>query len=208
MFTFTDGDLVLIPGLVALLPAAPLAAWIARRGRDRRWTLMALLALGHATAVVAMTVFPIPISGQEFYRQTRGMSGDNVIPFATIADQLANLSFSTIRQLSGNLLLLTPFGVYGPELWPRLRDPRRFLLVAMALGVGVELTQYAGSLIEGFSYRITDVDDAIMNAAGALAAWGLWRGLAGRSGIAAILAAHGIKSAAWQPTGSLSSPPR
>ncbi len=208
MFTITDGLLTLIPGIVVFLPAIPIAVWILRRGGEVAWTLMALLALIHVTLVVALTIFPIPIGGQEFYRQTRGMSGDNVIPFATITDQLASLSFNTIRQLSGNLLLLTPFGVYGPELWPRLRDWRRFLIVAMAIGVSVELTQYAGSLIEGFSYRITDVDDAIMNAAGALAAWAIWRGLVERGVLAAILTAHGIESAAWRPTRSLSSPPR
>jgi hypothetical protein len=48
------------------VPAVPLAAWIWRRGADRRWTLFALLALVHVTAVTAMTIFPIPISGQEY----------------------------------------------------------------------------------------------------------------------------------------------
>jgi len=208
MLTFTDGYLHLIPGLVVLLPAAPIAAWILRRGADRRWTLVALLALAHATAVMGMTIFPIPISGQEFYRQTRGMSGDNVVPFATIAGQLQTLSFTSVRQLSGNVLLLTPLGVYGPELWARMRDWRRFLIVALAIGIGIELTQYAGSLIEGFSYRITDVDDAIMNAAGAVAAWVVWRWLVERGYFATVLAAHSIESAAWRPIRSPSSAPR
>ena len=39
----------------------------------------------------------------------------------------------------------------------------------------IELAQFAGSLTEGFSYRITDVDDAIMNATGAVAAFFAWR---------------------------------
>ncbi|MFI5259504.1 MAG: VanZ family protein [Candidatus Limnocylindrales bacterium] len=208
MFTLTDGYLVLIPGLVVLLPAVPIAAWILRRGSDRRWTLVALLALAHVTAVVALTIFPIPISGQEFYRLTRGMSGDNVVPFATISGQLANLTFSSVRQLSGNLLLLTPLGVYGPELWTPLRDWRRFLAVAMAVGVSIELAQYVGSVIEGFSYRITDVDDAIMNAIGAFLAWGIWRWLVEMGLFAAVMAGHGIQSEAWHPTRSPSSPPR
>ena len=194
--SFTDGYLVLIPGFFCVLPAIPVAVWILRRGADDRWTVFAMLALVHVTATVALTIFPIPIGGQDFYRQTRGMSGDNVVPFATIATQLQHLSLSTVRQLTGNVLALTPLGIYGPELWPALRDWRRFTIVAIAFGVGIELAQYAGSFIEGFSYRITDIDDAIMNATGAVAAFFVWRWLSGGR-LAAILTALGLDSSSW-----------
>jgi glycopeptide antibiotics resistance protein len=85
-----------------------------------------------------------------------------------------HLSLNTIRQLVGNMLALIPLGIYAPELWPALRDWRKFVLVAIAFGVGIEMAQYAGSLIEGFTYRVTDVDDAIMNASGAVIAFLLW----------------------------------
>jgi glycopeptide antibiotics resistance protein len=189
MLTFTDGGLVLIPGFLVPIAAVPFAVWILRREADPRWTIMALLALAHVTAVVTLTIFPIPIGGQDFYRQTRGMSEDNIVPFATIVDQLQHLGLNTIRQLSGNVLILMPLGVYGPALWPALRDWRRFVVVAIAFGVGIELTQYAGSLIEGFTYRVTDVDDAIMNATGAIAAFALWPRLA-RTTFAVDLAAR------------------
>lgn len=171
----TDGYLTMIPSVVALLPAIPISVWILRRGADQRWTLMALLAVAHLSLLVALTIFPIPISGQDFYRHTRGMGEDNIVPFATIVDQLRHLSLSTIRQLAGNVVALTPLAVYGLGLWPALRDWRRFVIVAVAFGVGIELTQYAGSLLEGFTYRVTDVDDAIMNASGAVAAFFVWR---------------------------------
>jgi glycopeptide antibiotics resistance protein len=195
---FTDGYLVLIPGMFVVLPAIPVAIWIMRRGADERWTLFAMLALVHVTATVALTIFPIPIGGQDFYRQTRGMSGDNVVPFATISGQLQHLSSNTVRQLVGNVLALAPLGVYGPELWPALRDWRRFVVVAVAVGVGIELAQYAGSLMEGFTYRVTDIDDAIMNASGAVAAFLVWRWLR-RGRLAAILAALGLESPLWLP---------
>jgi len=174
LFTFTDGQLVLIPGFVALIPAVPVAVWIWRRGSDRRWTWMALLALTHITLVVALTIFPIPVGGQEWYRQTRGMSEDNLVPFATIVGQVQHLSLNTLRQLIGNVAVLAPLGIYGPALWPALRDWRRFALVAVAFAVGIELTQYAGSLMEGFTYRVTDVDDAMLNATGAVLAFFVW----------------------------------
>lgn len=136
---------------------------------------MALLALVHISLVVALTIFPIPIGGQDFYRQTRGMSDDNLVPFATIIDQLLHPSLNTTGQLLGNVVGLAPLGVYAPALWPALRDWRRFALVAIAFAVGIELTQYAGSLMEGFTYRVTDVDDAILNATGAVLGFFAWR---------------------------------
>jgi len=178
MITFTDGQLTLIPGFVVLIPAAILAARIWRRdagGRaDHARTLMELLALAHVSAVIALTIFPIPIAGQEFYRLTRGMTEDNLVPFGTISWQLTHLRLNTIFQLVGNMVVLGPLGVYGPALWPALRDWRRFLLVAIAFGVGIELTQLAGSVLEGFTYRVTDVDDAIMNATGAMVGFAAW----------------------------------
>ncbi len=170
----TDGYLTLIPGYWLVPPALVAAYWIWRRGGDRPRTLLALLALTHVTAVVALTIFPIPIDGQDYYRQTRGMSEDNIVPFATVVNQLSHFSLSSIRQLGGNMVALAPFGIYGPALWPGLSDWRRFLVVAIAFAVGIELTQYAGSVVEGFTYRVTDVDDAIMNATGAVAAFFIW----------------------------------
>jgi glycopeptide antibiotics resistance protein len=173
LFTFTDGQLILIPGFVALIPAAPVAVWLWRRGSDWRWTRMALFALVHISLVVALAIFPIPIGGQDFYRQTRGMGEDNLVPFATIIEQLLHPSLA--QQLVGNLLALAPLAIYGPALWPALRDWRRFALVAVSFGVGIELMQYAGSLLEGFTYRVTDVDDAILNASGAILGFFVWR---------------------------------
>ena len=174
MLTFHDGGLTLIPGFLVPIAALPFIYWVIRRRADRRWTLLALIAVIHVTLVIALTIFPVPIAGQEFYRQTRGMSEDNIVPFATISAQLMHLSLNNVRQLLGNMLALVPLGIYAPELWPALRDWRKFVLVAIAFGVGIELTQYAGSLIEGFTYRVTDVDDAIMNASGAVIAFLLW----------------------------------
>ena len=194
MFKFTDGQLVLIPGLVVLIPVVPIAVWIWRRRADREWTFMALVALFHIALAIGFTVFPIPIGGQDYYRRTRGMSEDNLIPFATIASQLQNLSFNTIRQLSGNVIALMPLGVYGPYLWPVLRDWRRFVAVAAGAAVAIEAAQYAGSLAEGFTYRVTDVDDAIMNAGGAILVFLLW------PPIKRVWDAHGTRSSSPIPT--------
>ena len=185
MFTFTDQGLVQIPGFWALLPAIPIAIWILRRRADRRRTLMLLLALIHIDLVIALTIFPIPVGGQDFYRQTRGFSEDNIVPFTTIFVQLISsipfhhrsliASLHALMELVGNMVVLAPLAIYGPALWPSLRSWRRFALVAIGFSVGIELTQLAGSLLEGFTYRVTDIDDVILNSSGAVVAFFIWR---------------------------------
>jgi glycopeptide antibiotics resistance protein len=196
----TDGYLTAIPGYWLLVPALPLAWWIWRRGEsgavDRRRTIFLLLGLAHVTAVVALTIFPIPVAGQDYYRVTHGFSEDNYVPFSTILFQLSHPGFTSFRQLVGNSIVLMPLAVYGPELWPRLRDWRWFAAVALGFAVAIELTQLAGSLLEGFTYRVTDVDDAIMNATGAVVAFFVWRCAVEREPVrgwfAALLAAFRV----------------
>jgi glycopeptide antibiotics resistance protein len=172
---FTDGELLLIPGLVAVFPALPIAGWLWSMERSLTWRLMALLALVHITLVIALTIFPIPIAGQELYRRTRGLSQDNLIPFATIAATVWEHTPARVSQFFGNLVALAPLGVYGPYLWPALRGPRRLLFAAAAVAVSVECIQFAGSWLEGFTYRVTDIDDATMNTTGAVVAFFAWR---------------------------------
>jgi glycopeptide antibiotics resistance protein len=75
-----------------------------------------------------------------------------------------------------------------------LRDWRRFVAVAAGAAVAIEAAQYAGSLAEGFTYRVTDVDDAIMNAGGAILVFLLW------PPIKRVWDAHGTRSSSPIPT--------
>ena len=79
--------------------------------------------------------------------------------------------FSTInrysrldKQVVGNLSMLFPLGIYLPLLYRRLRKLSGFfaiLLISFLVSVGIEILQLATS------YRSTDVDDVLLNTAGA-----------------------------------------
>ncbi|WP_406176540.1 VanZ family protein [Streptomyces sp. NBC_00996] len=68
-----------------------------------------------------------------------------------------------VKQIGGNLLLGVPFGVLLPVLAPRTRGILRVLALTAAVMLLVELVQ--GALISG---RAFDIDDVILNTAGAL----------------------------------------
>ncbi|WP_030674951.1 VanZ family protein [Streptomyces cellulosae] len=68
-----------------------------------------------------------------------------------------------VKQIGGNLLLGVPFGILVPVLAPRTRGILRILLLTAVVMLMVEFAQ--GALITG---RAFDIDDVILNTAGAL----------------------------------------
>ncbi|MFF7356778.1 VanZ family protein [Streptomyces filipinensis] len=71
-----------------------------------------------------------------------------------------------MRQIGGNVLLGVPFGVLVPVLAPRARGVLSVLALTALVMLMVELTQ--GALITG---RAFDIDDVLLNTAGALLGW-------------------------------------
>ncbi|MDQ0597085.1 glycopeptide antibiotics resistance protein [Streptomyces canus] len=67
------------------------------------------------------------------------------------------------KQIGGNLLLGIPFGVLVPVVAPRTRGVLRVLLLTAVVMLLVEFAQ--GAMITG---RAFDIDDVILNTAGAL----------------------------------------
>ena len=95
---------------------------------------------------------------------------DNLIPFHTLAIYWRNLgSEFWMRNLFGNLALLLPLGLLGPIAFPALDRWWRIALVALLYSVAIELIQ---RLVPA---RSADVDDVIVNVAGALLGWVIYR---------------------------------
>jgi glycopeptide antibiotics resistance protein len=89
--------------------------------------------------------------------------GHNFIPLRTVAIYLANLdSPFWVGQMVGNLLLLLPVGLLGPLVLPWMDRWLRVLVASLALSTAIELAQL------GISDRSADVDDVLLNVAGAI----------------------------------------
>jgi glycopeptide antibiotics resistance protein len=102
---------------------------------------------------------------------------DNLVPFRTISIYLANLgSWFWMRNLFGNLGLLLPIGLLGPIALPSLDRWWRIALVTLLVSTAVELTQLA------VPERSADIDDVIVNVAGALLGYAILGVRRARSG--------------------------
>ncbi len=99
----------------------------------------------------------------------------NLIPFKTFydyANRLINDSIEVsivIYNLLGNLIAFFPMGCYLPCLFVRMREWKQALLVVLLIIVAVEVLQ----MLLGIGYF--DIDDVILNFAGAAAGYGVIR---------------------------------
>lgn len=176
-------------GILAGLVGACLVGLVGLLGwrSHRPWLVLIaqLVAVAHVGVVVELALFPLPVQAEVISWGTLDFAtygwahAFNLVPFATIGPQLQGIGQSFLaRQLAGNVGLLVPMAWYAPVLFPRLRRARWFVAVAVGIAAAIELAQLGVSLVVGFPYRSIDVDDVILNAGGAIAAYGALRVLA------------------------------
>lgn len=127
--------------------------------------LAALLLIAWLLGALLLTLkaaYPLP--GQ--------VVDDNLVPFHTLRIYLANLgSEFWMRNALGNLGLLLPLGLLGPIVLPWLDRWWRILLAALAISTAIEVGQL------WIPDRSADIDDVILNVAGALLGYLAWRAL-------------------------------
>jgi len=152
------------------------------RGVPAGRLLLTAAALFHCVAVLALTIFPIPITAEAIAAARAAAIVDhNSTLLATFARQLSDgFDANEARQLIGNALLLMPMGIWAPMLWRAFSGWLPFLALALGASLAIELGQLGMSALVGFPYRIADVDDVTVNTAGALLAFAAWRAVAPR----------------------------
>lgn len=129
--------------------------------------------VGYLFALLYVTVFAYWYPGHDEPALTWWMV--NLVPLRTIIE-LARPEHVTqaVRQLVGNVVMFVPLGVLLPALWARYRTPGRITLAALTASISIELLQLVLRLT-GVMSRSIDIDDVILNTAGALIGWTLWR---------------------------------
>jgi len=113
------------------------------------------------------------------FGQRLGAAGEmslNLHPFETVRRFLWVLRYSdqpgmithAVVNLAGNVVMFVPLGVLLPALWRSLRRLIRFLPAVVGVILAVELLQLVTRL------GTCDVDDFILNLAGALLGYLVW----------------------------------
>ncbi|WP_431964451.1 VanZ family protein [Actinacidiphila sp. bgisy160] len=119
-----------------------------------------------ALAFAAMVVFGAVLARATLAPSyaSEGLAHANLQPGASLRRYYERYTVAgAVRQVGGNVLLGMPFGVLLPVLAPKARGALRVVVTTGLVMILVELAQ--GAVVQG---RAFDVDDVIMNTAGAL----------------------------------------
>lgn len=123
--------------------------------------------------LISITFFPLNIM---FGREHKWVSL-NLIPVIGTVKEVTNITNNPnmhnfmikfwIKNIAGNLLLFFPLGILLPLLWERFRNLTKVIIFAFCLTLSIEILQLLLGYI-GNVGRAFDIDDIILNTAGAL----------------------------------------
>ncbi len=162
-FNFVDA-LIGLGALVMLLP------FLWRWKHKFAYLLFFAIFWVYLLALTQFAIFPIAISpntGEAIFTPSI-----NLVPFY-FGSCFKNMPGLCMRTLLENILLTVPFG-FGINFLTRVRA-RNFTWLAIAIGIGFEASQLIISLIVRNGFRAVDINDAILNAAGVLIGYALFR---------------------------------
>ena len=149
--------------------------------RDGWWRLLVRVALAiYAAVLIGLVFFPLPLPPWVVpgFDQGPGLGPwplpwANVTPFATIGPAIhLGPDWPQFWTLLGNVAAFVPLGVFVGLSRPDRRSWRRVFVVGLAATVAIESTQLGLSLVMGYPFRTADIDDVIVNVAGALLGYG------------------------------------
>jgi glycopeptide antibiotics resistance protein len=157
---------------VALICALPWGvSRLVMRARVRRAAMEALF-VGYLGALLYVVFLQLPLRPGDAGFVWASV---NLVPARTVLGIVRDFPGLVIQQVLGNVLMFVPLGFLLPLLSTRCRRFAMTALVGLSLSVGIELVQLA-LLITHSSRRSVDVDDVILNAAGACLGYLAWRG--------------------------------
>ncbi len=162
MVTFIDGSFP-----IAISVALCLGVIFLRRSLQEKVYLCAFIL--YTGILLALTLFPIPLG----YDHAQSMLGTEeemnivYIPFESIIDSLINDAWhNNLRNIGGNLVLLTPLGWFLPLLF-KVRTAKKVAIISLFVSLSIELVQFLMMILLNSS-RIASVDDLILNTIGGI----------------------------------------
>jgi glycopeptide antibiotics resistance protein len=195
----------MLTGIVVYPLAVVLAAIVGRRaarsGLPAFVVAMRILFVLYLGWVAGATLFPLPVRPLVAELEAAGTGVDvGLVPLATIRDVLLHgTPFAQAWILGGNVLTLAPFGFLLPFVAPRAATWPRMVVAALFFPLAIELSQLAVSLALGYSYRVTEVDDVLLNFAGVLLGFAAYVAVRGR--VSTPGPDHGTRTLQETPTG-------
>ncbi len=148
---------------------------IIRKKSIRRSLLISVFII-YISMVILITFFPIVYSHDVYTQFGTLESAVQLTPFKTIHYMIKYTSRDmAFAQVGGNIIMTIPFGIFLPLLLKRKKLPL-LILYAAAFPVCIELLQLLLGYLLGTYYRMTDIDDVILNFTGIILGYAIYFG--------------------------------
>ena len=131
-----------------------------RIGAQRQTHVAGVLLVGYVLLLLVLTLAPPHYVPPQRFR---------LMPFATIMQQFRKGGSVFLVNVPGNIVAFVPLGLLVPFCATNLRSLTRILLVGALISIGIELLQL------GFTERVADIDDVLLNVAGAALGYGWYQ---------------------------------
>lgn len=160
-----------------------LAYWLLRlgglrglvRGTQRKMLLQQGLLVFYLAALVQITVIRGGIGVASFLAAPHDGSTVQLVPLYYTLQQAKAGWWAIVYPVCGNLLWFLPLGLLLPPIWPeRFGGGAAVGAAALLLSGSIEVLQWL------FGSGVSDVDDILLNVAGAWLGWLCWRSWTGR----------------------------
>ncbi len=149
-------------GGALLFAAAVCGLWLAARRLTGRGTRpVEMLAVAYLAALIQITALRIGLRGHAWLGGAVCLA-----PLKTTLEAWRDGAWPFIYHIVGNMIWFVSLGVLLPALFPRA-NARTALLAGAALSLGIEVVQYL------LGTGVSDIDDTMLNALGALTGYGL-----------------------------------
>jgi glycopeptide antibiotics resistance protein len=146
------------------LGIALIVLWI--KGKSFPYLLFFSIFWIYLMGVASLVAFPFPIG----YPNPDFKPSVNFIPL-----KFGDCSYLILclRNIYENILLTIPFG-FGISFIARIK-PKNIIWLAIAVGLVFEITQLVISLVVRSPFRVVDINDVFLNAAGVMLGYGIFR---------------------------------
>jgi glycopeptide antibiotics resistance protein len=117
--------------------------------------------------VVGVTLFPLPVDKDIIRRLAEFTLENNYIPFVSIYRFYTSAPvYVWTRQLLGNIIMVMPFGFLLGVISKKGITFKSVLIRTMIFSLSIEIAQILLGAILGGRYKVTDIDDIILNTIG------------------------------------------
>lgn len=147
----------------------PIVAIYLRKKYSLTKNLLISIFIVYLLLVIGVTLFPLPYQANllnDLRQSGHGLKG-NIIPLKSIISILQNNPVHDMaRQLLGNIILGIPFGFLYTITFNQRKTLVNTIIPGIIFTVLIEVLQFLIGQVIGYSYRVVDIDDVLLNTIG------------------------------------------